>query len=60
MSLHHYYLTLMDEANKAPTPQIQAYLTARAELLLMEDKPDFQNRLDAVDAIGTGFELDAA
>lgn len=50
----------MDEAKKAPTPQIQAYLTARAELMLMEDKPDFQNRLDTVDAIGTGFELEAA
>ena len=60
MSLHHHYLTLMDEAKKAPTPEIQAYLTARAELMLMEDKPDFQNRLDVVDAIGTGFELEAA
>ena len=60
MSLHHQYLTLMDEAKKAPTPEIQAYLTARAELMLMGDKPDFQNRLDVVDAIGTGLELEAA
>ncbi len=60
MSLHHHYLTLMDEAKKAQTPKIQAYLTARAELMLMEDKPDFQNRLEVVDAIGMRLELEAA
>tara|TARA_E500000081_G_C5944707_1_gene266602 strand:- start:51 stop:203 length:153 start_codon:yes stop_codon:yes gene_type:complete len=50
----------MDEAKKAQTPKIQAYLTARAELMLMEDKPDFQNRLEVVDAIGMRLELEAA
>ena len=47
-------------SKKAQTPKIQAYLTARAELMLMEDKPDFQNRLEVVDAIGMRLELEAA
>ena len=44
----------------AQTPKILAFLSDRDELMLMEDKPDFQNRLEVVDAIGMRLELEAA
>ena len=60
MSLHQHYLNLMDQAKQAPTPELQSYFSARAELLLMEDRPDFYDRLEVVNAFGTKLALEAA
>tara|TARA_E500000075_G_C6908889_1_gene278171 strand:+ start:681 stop:833 length:153 start_codon:yes stop_codon:yes gene_type:complete len=50
----------MDQAKQAPTPELQSYFSARAELLLMEDRPDFYDRLEVVNAFGTKLALEAA
>lgn len=60
MSLHDYYLALMDQSKQAPTPELQSYFAARAELMLMEDKPDFHNGLEVVVAFSNELDNKAA